>query len=138
MPRMPRDRAFDATLAIVRDGYDFVWKRCRRLQTDAFRTRVMLRPAICLHGPDAARLFYDESKLKRHAALPRRVVTSLFGKRAVHTLDDGPHRARKAAFLALMSPEGLASLMEHTTHAWRSAVQRWEQATSVVLFDETQ
>jgi fatty-acid peroxygenase len=97
----PHDPILDLSLAILFDGYEAIWKRCRRLGTDHFTTRVLGRPAICLHGGEAAKLFYDEERVRRRRAIPRRVVTSLFGKGAVHTLDDQPHRARKAAFLAV-------------------------------------
>jgi fatty-acid peroxygenase len=65
---------------------------------DLFVTRVMGMKTVCIHGRDAAQLFYDETKLQRKAALPRRVVTSLFGKGAVHTLDDAAHRHRNRHF----------------------------------------
>src|SRR5205085_1893169 len=111
--------------------------RCRRLRTDAFATRILLQRAVCVHGVDGARLFYDEAKVERHTALPRRVVTSLFGKRGVQTLDDEAHRVRKAAFLELMHPSSLTRLVEHTTTAWRGAIRRWERMPAIVLFDES-
>lgn len=83
MSQIPRDPSFDSTLAIVREGYEFIWNRCRRLDTDLFVTRVMGKRAVCIHGVEAAQLFYDEQKLQRKRAIPRRVVTSLFGKEAV-------------------------------------------------------
>jgi fatty-acid peroxygenase len=104
---IPRDPALDSTLALARDGYEFIWNRCRRLHSDAFPTRVIGRRAVCIHGREAVAVFYDERKRERAGALPRRAVTSLFGKRAMHTLDDEAHRRRKAAFLSLMSPSRL-------------------------------
>jgi fatty-acid peroxygenase len=137
MTPLPRDPTFDATIGVLRDGYEYVWKHCRRLDSDAFTTRVMLHPAVCVHGVEAARLFYDESKMERHHALPRRVVTSLFGKKAVHTLDDEAHRVRKAAFLFLMSPTNLERLAHLAADRWRWAIRRWERQPTVVVFDET-
>jgi hypothetical protein len=81
MSNVARDPLFGGTLAVLIDGYDSIWKRCRRLHTDLFLTRVMGKRTVCIHGRDGAQLFYDESKFQRHGALPRRVVTSLFGKR---------------------------------------------------------
>jgi fatty-acid peroxygenase len=135
---IPRDPALDSTFALLREGYDFIANRCRRLHSDAFRTRVMGLPTVCIHGREAAELFYDESKLQRAHALPRRVVTTLFGKHAVHTLDDAAHRARKSAFLSLMSPRSLALLNERMAQEWRLAIRRWEQLPELVLFDEAQ
>ncbi|HKU36673.1 MAG TPA: cytochrome P450 [Polyangiales bacterium] len=135
---IPRDPTIDSTLALWREGYEFIWNRCRRFDTDLFATRVMGRKTLCIHGVEAAALFYDESKFERHGALPRRVVTSLFGKGAVHTLDDAAHRQRKAAFMSLMSPVSLQRLMDEAAQCWRRAIRGWQYEKSVVLLDETQ
>ena len=107
---VPRDPAIDGTLALIREGYPFIWDRCRALKSDIFRTRIMGKPAVCIHGPEAAELFYDETKLQRVRAVPRRVVTSLFGKKAVHTLDGEAHKRRKSAFMSLMTEASLERL----------------------------
>jgi fatty-acid peroxygenase len=138
MTKIPHDRAIDSTLNMLREGYNFIWNRCRRFGSDIFQTRIMGQRAICIHGPEAAELFYDELKFQRRNAIPRRVVTSLFGKNALHTLDGEEHLNRKAAFLALMSPVSLAKLMDETTRQWRAAILHWERKDRVLLFDETQ
>jgi fatty-acid peroxygenase len=138
MPIPPRDTAIDSTINLARDGYDFIWSRCRKFQSDLFLTRIMGKRTVCIHGAEAAELFYDESKFARSGALPRRVVTSLFGKRAVHTLDDASHKARKAAFMGLMTDSNLERLMDETAKAWRRGIRRWSNAGKVVLLDEAQ
>jgi fatty-acid peroxygenase len=138
MSNIPRDPAFDSTLAILRDGYNFIWDRCQRLQSDVFRTRVLGLSTVCFHGPEATAVFYDESKFQRAHALPRRVVTSLFGKHGIQTLDDAEHRHRKQAFMSLMTPDSMQDLMDEIAQEWRRAIRRWEQAESIVLFDEVQ
>lgn len=92
--------------------------------------------ATCIHGREAAQIFCDTDKFQRHAVLPRRVVTSLFGKGAIHTLDDAAHRQRKATFLSLMGPESLERLMTRMADEWRTAILRWEPRPQIVLFDE--
>jgi len=136
MPQIPRDPAFDSTLAILNDGYEFIENRCRRFGSDLFTTRIMGTKAVCMHGREAAEIFYDEARFQRHSALPRRVVTSLFGKGAIHTLDDAEHHQRKAAFLSLMTPGQLERLMGLTAEEWRTAIRRWQRMDSVILFDE--
>lgn len=136
---IPRERTLDSSINLLREGYEFIWNRCQRFQSDLFETRLIGRKAICIHGPEAAALFYQESKFERHGALPRRVVTSLFGKGAVHTLDDDAHKQRKAAFLRLMTAANLQRLMDETSGSWRRAIRRWErQNAPVVLFDEAE
>jgi len=110
----------------------------RRLCAEAFSTRILGKEAVCIHGREAAALFYDPTRFERQGALPRRVVTSLFGKRAIHTLDDEPHRRRKAAFLSLMGPASLDALIGHTWRAWQHEVRSWPARDSVVLFEAAQ
>lgn len=136
--KVPRDPALDSTLALIREGYPFIWSRCQQLHSDIFTARILGKPAVCIHGPEAARIFYDESKLQRHGALPRRVITTLFGKNAVQTLDDDAHRHRKAAFMSLMTPASVERLAGLMAEQWQLAVRRWESQPGVILFDETQ
>jgi fatty-acid peroxygenase len=138
MSSIPRDSTFDSSLALLREGYEFIWNRCKRFDTDLFQARIMGKRAVCIHGRDAAELFYDESKFQRAGAVPRRVVTSLFGKHGVQTLDGAAHRHRKAAFMSLMSATSLQQLVDETGQQWRRAVLEWEGAESIVLFDEVQ
>lgn len=138
MSSIPRDPALDSTLSMMREGYEFIWNRCRRFDSDLFTARVMGRPAVCIHGREAAELFYDARKLERRGALPRRVVTSLFGTRTVHTLDDDAHRRRKAAFLSLMGPSRLDELVRETARQWQIAIRGWPARGRVVVFDEAE
>lgn len=135
MTSAPRD-SIDGTLSLLREGYEFIWNRCRRLQSDIFVTRLMGKRTVCIHGRDAAALFYDESKLERHGAIPRRVETSLFGKRTVQTLDGAAHRVRKAAMLSVMTPASIERLVDRTAHDFRRAIRRWELDGRIMLFDE--
>src|SRR4051794_15979792 len=100
---IPRDPKWDSTLAMLREGDPFIWNRCRRFGSDLFLARVMGELSVCVHGPEAAAVFYDQGKFRRSGAIPRRVVTSLFGRNAIHTHDDQTHRIRKGAFLSLMT-----------------------------------
>jgi fatty-acid peroxygenase len=138
MSSIPRDPALDSTLSLVREGYEFIWNRCRRFHSDLFAARVMGRPAVCIHGREAAELFYDARKFERRGALPRRVVTSLFGNRTVQMLDDEPHRRRKAAFLSLMGPSRIDELVRETARQWQIAIRGWASCDQVVVFDEAE
>ncbi|MFZ5676382.1 MAG: hypothetical protein ACOZAM_25765 [Pseudomonadota bacterium] len=70
MARIPRDPAWDSSLDLLREGYDFISRHCARLDSDIFRTRLMLYPVICMRGADAARIFYRESLFTRMGAMP--------------------------------------------------------------------
>lgn len=127
----------DSTLSLLAHGY--AWAPDLRRAHDGapvVHTRVMGRPAALLYGPEAVALFYDESRVTRHGALPGPVLDTLFGRGAVHALDGTPHRARKDLLASvLMSPLGVEGLTARIESGWREAVPRWE-GSRVVLFDE--
>lgn len=127
----------DSTLSLLTHGY--AWAPDLRRSHDGapvVPTHLFGRPAALLHGPEAVSLFYDESRVHRHGALPGPVTETLFGKGAVHTLDGPPHRARKELFVSLLTtPEAVGALNASIEAGWRDAVTAWE-GHRVVLFDE--
>lgn len=95
MPEMPRGTRLDSTLALLRDPYGFIARRSRRFQSEVFETRLLLRETICMTGPRAAELFYDEERFMRRGATPGRIQDTLFGRGGVQGLDGTAHRHRK-------------------------------------------
>lgn len=126
----------DNTLALALQGYAWLPGLRRRAGSDVVVTRLLGKPVIGLCGPDPARFFYDERHVRRQGAIPGPVLSTLFGHGAVHTLDGGAHRARKAMFMTLMTTDGIASLVAGTTRAWDAATHSWPTGPPVVLFDE--
>jgi fatty-acid peroxygenase len=130
MPEVPRTRMPDATLALIDDPYRFISKRCRKFGSDLFETRLMLQRATCMTGPEAARLFYDESRFIRRGAMVGRIQKTLLGKGGVQGLDDEAHRHRKQMFMSLMRPEWIGLAREK----WRAPTEEpggvlWETGT---------
>jgi len=122
---LPR-AAFDLTLALLRDPYGFIGRQCDRLGTDGFRTRIALRPAICLRGAEAAAFFYDGERFGRARALPPTTVRLLQDKGSVQTLNGATHRHRKALFMDLArDPERVANLARAFGEGWDAAEARW-------------
>lgn len=138
MPRMPRDKSPDSTMALMRDPYGFISKRCRLYGSDVFETRIQFQKTLCMTGPEAARLFYDPTRFMRRGAAPLRVQNTLFGKGGIQTLDDGAHRNRKQMFLSLMTPERIGRLSEMTAIWWSTYARRWASMKRVVLYDQMQ
>ncbi|MFZ5475284.1 MAG: cytochrome P450 [Myxococcota bacterium] len=138
MTAIPRDPSLDSTLALARDGYTFISKRCRLLGSDVFETRLMLEPAICMTGAAAARLFYDEGRFQRAGAAPPRLLMTLFGKGGVQALDGEAHRRRKGMFLALLDDAAVRAILDTTRREWIRRIPRWEQAGDVLLFHEVE
>src|SRR5215204_4895250 len=100
MSKIPRDRSFDGAMALLRDPYRFISKRCLRYRSHVFETRLLLQKTICMVGPEAARLFYDTSRFKRHGAMPKAIQKTLLGVGGVQSLDDRAHRHRKHMFMS--------------------------------------
>ena len=138
MPEILCDPKFDSTLDVLREGYPFIYNRSREFDTDIFQIRLMGMKAICLHGPEAAELFYDPKYFIRTGAVPRRVQTTLMGLHAIQTRDNGEHRCRKEMFMSLMGPASRQRLLGLLAGQWQQYAQRWEQLEEVVLFREAQ
>jgi fatty-acid peroxygenase len=138
MRPIPQAPGFDSTLAVLREGFPVLWNRCQDLGSDVFQTRLLLQKTICLHGPEAAALFYDPARFVRAGAVPRRIQTTLMGQDAIHTLDDGQHRRRKCLFLDQMTAPSLTHLLDILAGEWEAAARAWEQREEVVLFPAAQ
>jgi fatty-acid peroxygenase len=131
----PSDPALDSTWYLLRDGYEFITKRCEALDTDYFVTRLLGKRVICLRGEEAAALFYDETRFERRRAVPRRVVTSLFGKGGVQGLDGEAHQRRKSLFLSVLSASAVQELASVTRAHFERAIVDWQARERVILFD---
>lgn len=137
MAGIPRDPAFDSTLALLREGYDFIGRRCDRLGSDVFVTRLMLRRAICMRGEDAARLFYGSGAFTRRGAMPPTTLRLLQDLGSVQTLDGDHHRLRKAMFVRLLTGAGeidrIRGLFRREIH---QAIAEWRRRPDIKLADE--
>jgi fatty-acid peroxygenase len=133
---MPRPH-LDNSLNLLAQGYAWLPDKRRAQHRRTVATRLMGMRAVGLEGPAGARFFYDESHVRRAGALPEPVAGTLFGKGAVHHLDEDPHRVRKAMFVALLMGDGAGPLVERTTAAWDDAVTGWAQRREIVLVEES-
>lgn len=136
MSHVPRDKSFDSTLALIRDPYGFISKRCRRYRSDLFETRILLQKTVCVTGPEAAKMFYDPSRFARSGAMPGRIQKTLLGRGGVQGLDDQAHRHRKRMLMSLMTPERIGRLSETTAGLWHTYARKWGSVDEVVLYDE--
>src|SRR3546814_12529269 len=110
MAQMPRDDAFDSTSALLSEGYRFIPERCRRLRSDVFEARLMLRRVVCMSGEEAAGQFYEPGRFTRRGATPRSTLKLLQDEGSVAVLDGEAHRRRKRLFLSMMTPESIRRL----------------------------
>jgi fatty-acid peroxygenase len=99
----------DSTLSLYRQGYSFISSQCDAHGVDAFRTRVMLTPVVCMRGREAAEFFYGKARFRRAGAMPVSVLKLLQDRGSVQMLEGEAHRVRKAMFMAMMAPPALES-----------------------------
>ena len=71
------------------------------------------------------RLFYDDTRVRRHRGLPAPVAHNLYGKGSVHALDDLEHRERKRLFLEVTGPEQVGDLAERVATKWDVELDSW-------------
>jgi fatty-acid peroxygenase len=136
VPEIPRESAADSTLALLRDPYHFIRKRCAQHGSDLFEARVLLARTICMSGRDAAELFYAPDRFQRAGAAPARIQRTLFGRGGVQGLDGSHHRRRKQLFLRLTTPDRVAALAAISRRCWERAAGTWAGQERIVLYDE--
>ena len=134
---LPQASGFDNSIALLRDPYGFVSTRCDALGTDAFRTRLMLRPVICLRGADAAGLLYSGDHFTRVGAMPTTTLKLLQDRGSVQQLDGEAHRHRKALFTRILLSEApVMALAARFEAEWRAAEDRWLAKGEATLLPE--
>ncbi len=133
---IPALRTPDSTVAFLGEGYRFISRRCERLGSDGFRTRIALRPVTCLRGPDAARFVYEGRRFSRTGALPPTTQLLLQDVGSVQTLEDVEHEKRKLTFLHLVYRDGGESFRGILAEEWQRAEGRWRAAGTVTLHGE--
>jgi fatty-acid peroxygenase len=122
---IPRLRAVDSSVALLREGYAFGARRFARISSDAFETRLMSRRAVVAYGREAARFLYEPDRTTRRRALPPTTLTLLLDLGSVEMLDGPAHRHRKLVFLSMMTWPALAEIGELVEAQWRSRLSRW-------------
>ncbi|WP_017612644.1 cytochrome P450 [Nocardiopsis salina] len=134
---IPRTTLPDTSLSLLREGYVFISSTCDRLRTDVFRTRLLLRPAFCVRGADAAELFYGSDLFTRQGAMPGTVVHLLQDFGSVQMLDGQEHADRKRMFLALLEPGLIDAFTSTLAEVWDARADRIAAGETIELYSET-
>ncbi|QDU80009.1 Fatty-acid peroxygenase [Polystyrenella longa] len=135
MTAIPSNHRIDSAFQFIQTGYQFIPNECDRLETNIFETRFFGKKTICLRGPKAAELFYDETRFERKGVCPVRLVKTLFGKGGVQGLDDTDHRQRKEMMMSLMSEERIDELSQHMHKHLDQQSAQWETQNRVEILD---
>lgn len=132
-----KDKDIESFFNLSREGYMFIKNRMDQYKTNIFETRLLGKKVICISGGEGAKIFYDQERLKKNNALPKRVQKTLFGMNAIQTMDGEEHLHRKKLFMALMTPfhgEQLAKLVSEDLEA---SIDKWKVNDEVILFQES-
>jgi fatty-acid peroxygenase len=128
----------DDSLSLLTRGYDFgarIWGRVRGDARSA-PMRLLGREALMVRGTEGVALFYDDSRIARHGAMPKVVQETLFGHDSVHSLDGAAHRHRKATFVDVAYEDAqvdrLSPLLEME---WRAEMAAWQQGGRRSAYD---
>lgn len=124
----------DRTASLVRAGYRI--SGCLRARTSGPFTllRPLVRHPLVVRGQEGVDLFYDTERVVRRAATPDPVALTIFGRGAVHTLDDAAHRHRKQLFLEVTAAGRVADLRGRVARKWSRELEGWvRQGSGTVL-----
>lgn len=94
------------------------------------------RRVLVVRGADGAELFYDTALVRRRGAAPAVIANPLFGRGAVHGLDDAAHDHRKRVFMDCLTPAETHRLADTVDAAWAARVRGWSAGQEVDVFDE--
>jgi len=134
---LPYDEGLDNTISFLKEGYLYITNRRERFNRDMFKTRILGgKQVICMAGKEAAEVFYDNDKFKRHGAAPNRVLNILFGQDGVQTLDGKAHEHRKTMFMNLMTKDSLQEIADLVDEEWMKVLPEWEKQEHIVLYQE--
>ncbi|MBT2483843.1 MULTISPECIES: cytochrome P450 [unclassified Microbacterium] len=123
----------DDSLSLLTRGYGFGARIWQRVHTGARSApmRLLGREALFVRGAEGVSLFYDESRIRRHGAMPAFVQETLFGHGSVHSLDGDEHRHRKSTFLDVAYEDAqVERLTPHLEREWQAELDAWADGTS--------
>lgn len=135
MPAFPHDQ-FDSTLAFMSEGYNFISNRCKRHQSDAFTSRLMLKRVTCAMGEDAARMFYQPDRFTRKKAMLPNALMLLQDFGSVQLKDGENHRQRKHMFMSLLDADNIQQLLDNIIYEWERLISDWEDVDEITLHEQ--
>ncbi|SDT31677.1 cytochrome P450 [Microterricola viridarii] len=118
----------DDSLSFLTRGYDFgaqIWRRTRQ-GARAVPLRLLGGDALLVRGSDGVALFYDDTRIARHGAMPAFVQDTLFGRGSVHSLDGAAHHHRKATFVDVAYEDAQVERLRPVLQTeWQSELDAW-------------
>ncbi|WP_253288765.1 cytochrome P450 [Amphibacillus sp. MSJ-3] len=124
-------------MALLKEGYLYMANRFERFDSNIFATRLLGgQKVICMTGKEAAKVFYDNARMIRSGAAPKRFRQTLLGEKGIQTIDGFNHENRKRMFISLMTEKRIQDIVRIYRREWESAIFRWENQKEVLLYDD--
>lgn len=136
--KLPKEMCIDNTMKLLKEGYLFIPNRVQKYHSNIFQTRLLGQKVICMRGEDSAKLFYNDQLFTRKGAAPRRIQQSLFGKKAIQTIDGSKHEHRKKLFMSFMTPDRIDDLIKISKDQWNTNSKQWTGKNEIILYDEVE
>jgi len=114
--------------------YPYLLRRRRKAGTDTLDVGPPGQRMTVVAGPAGARVFYDETLMRRRGAIPLPLRRVLFGVGAIHGLDGADHKQRKALFLSLLTPAAAREIAALAAPRWQE--RAGDEVDPARLFDE--
>lgn len=118
----------DDSASVLTRGYGFgsrIWRRARE-GARAVPMRLLGSDTLLVRGKEGVKVFYDESLISRHGAMPGLIQETLFGHASVHSLDGAEHKHRKSAFLDIAyEDEQVRRLTPLFQREWQAELDAW-------------
>ena len=128
----------DDSLLLLMRGYDFaerIWDRVSP-GSRAAPMRLLGDGALLVRGAEGVRVFYDDTLIARHGAMPGVVQETLFGHGSVHSLDGEQHRHRKSAFVAAAYEDAQITRFEpFLEQEWEQELSAWADGGRRTAYD---
>jgi fatty-acid peroxygenase len=119
---------------LLQAGRGLLGRRAAREAVPGMLPRMLAGRPLLLQGREGVDLFYDTRKVERRGALPDPLGQTIFGRNAVHGLDDTAHRHRKKFFLDITRDDLVADLERRVAEKWERELGRWvDRGTGTVL-----
>ena len=135
MHDIPGQTLFDSSLALLREGYQFIANRCQRYRSPVFATRLWFRRTLCMRGEMAAKLFYAQQLFTYTKTAPR-ILSSFFGIDREQGRQACEHRQHKQWLFQALDAPRVEPLLRLAEEQWLAALQRWEGQAHVVMLPE--
>lgn len=134
-PAVPRLPGLDHTISLVREGYQFVGRRCDARAVDGVVARLQGREALCVRGLEGAGLVYGGAQVTRAGAIPTPTRHLLQDDGSVQGLDGVAHQRRRDLFLEVLGPRSADQLVGIVRTWWASTVNDWPVGVTRSLHD---